>query len=328
MSELKRSKGGGKGFGAVPSTRQKEPRPEEIVDIQSFPDGEWLQVRFVGSPVGYAQWWIEILTKKGVINIPKTALNFDSDTFAFDSTIEDPYENISNKKTRSIRYYSNAIIRDLQEDEPKKKPKWSKTEKKSGVKDKGSKSWTPVRVLQIPNSLAQDLQKLTALNRVKSTKKGKTATQSYELSDPKYGCDVFIMYDSSATGNKMYSCQKGERSPLTEEELEYLVYPLTGIMKPEPYEIAVKEAAALEGRKPDAQDEDDEDDDEDDDFDKPMKKKKKKKKSSDSDSSKKKSKSKSKSGSKDKGADKPKSKKKKKSSDSDSSKKKKKKKSK
>lgn len=251
-----------RGFGSMNTGGDKPKRPEDLVDMIK-PGKDFIQLRLIGDVFGYAQHWIDIETKKGVISIPKVVPNYDPSTDTYDSTIEDPYKKIGNPMRTSKRYFVNAIVRDLQDDEPKRKPKPERSERKSGFKDKSSKTWTPVQVLSVPTGVAQQLQKLMKMNKHRVG--GKTV--ECELTDPKYGCDIFISFDGDAKGPVKYNVQKGDASPLAEEEQEYLVWDISELMTPESIEEARKEAAALASKNPEDEEgdeEDDEDEEEDD----------------------------------------------------------------
>lgn len=301
------------GMGSIDPSRnnnKKIIKPDDIVDMVKLVN-EYQSYRLVGRPWGSAQWWITIETQKGEFNICKPVPNYDPEHDTFDESIDDPYAEIPNKKRRSKYYYVNVIDREVQGNEPRRKPEWTKSEKKTRIKEKGSQSWTPFRVLRLTAKLAGDIAKLNKLNKHKV--KGKVS--SYDIADPKYGCDIFIQYDKDAdSASDMYSIQKGDPSPLTKEEMDSLMYDVSKIHQTEPLEDAEKEAENLASK---AGDLDDEDEDDDDDA-MSRKKTKKKKKSKDEDKPKKKKKS------KDDGKSKSGLKKKKKSKDEDEKPKKKK----
>ncbi|QJT70975.1 hypothetical protein GR7B_00177 [Vibrio phage vB_VcorM_GR7B] len=270
MAERKR------GFGGLKTGGDKAKRLEDQVEMLTLPkDGSWVTVRIIGDVHSTAIRWIDIITQKGQISIPKVALNYDADTDDFDSTIEDPYEEISNPQRLSTTHYVNVLVRDLEDTEPKKN-KPTSGEKKSGFKDKNSKSWTPIRVLRVPKGLAGKLASLIALNKHK-TKKG---TEAFELSDIEYGCDVHVSFDDSKSPSEKYSVQKAEHTPLSKAEQKLLVWDIaTNLTPPESLEVARKEAENLEGKAP----MDEEDDGDEDDFDVKDKKKKSKKSKKDDD---------------------------------------------
>lgn len=159
--------------------------------------------------------------------------------------------------------YVEVISRTAQNNPPaKNKP--STKESKTGIKDNDNDaSWTPVRVWRLNNTTIGALQKLETLNKRKVDGK----TQTVPIDDPEFGCDVYVMYDASAAPSQRYSVQKDERTPITEEEEELLVWDVASL-------IANKCTNSMETAKKDverylkfsgeeAEVEDDEDDEED-----------------------------------------------------------------
>lgn len=226
-----------KGFkGLKPKTGNKDSiRLEELIDVQKFPDDKWLQLRFIEKvdPLVVKQHWIKILggKDKREITIPRFCIAFDpNDPETPKEGINCPYCEISSGKDGAQRasefFLINAIVRDIQEEEPAKKAKHTESEKKTGFKDLRSKSWTPVRVIRLPGTLVARIQELGETNMVKD-KKTKEKRQ-YDASDSKHGFDVQIKYKPKAAGTDKYSCDKvdGGSTPLTSEEKEYLVYKL------------------------------------------------------------------------------------------------------
>lgn len=277
----------------------KDPKPQDIIDVLTYPDGDWLSARFVGPLVAYGGHWLGLEApnpKKMTKSFYKPCLRFDPETEERDTTKYCPY---CDDETGWIRndtvYYQNAIIRALQEDKPKKVREHTKSERKTGFKEKGSKSWTPVRALRITPGFIRDIKNTAALNRHKAKDGTK---KSFGLTHPKYGCDVEIMYDSKAAAGKKYSIQKGDKSRLTEEEEEYLMQQVEGLIKAEKEKDAkseyarwkkrvdkmLEEEGGKKGKKSKSRDDDDEDDeDEDDEDDAPKGKKGKKSKSREDD---------------------------------------------
>lgn len=137
-------------------------------------------------------------------------------------------------------------MRDLQDDEPRRAPEPSREERKSGFKQMGSKAWTPIRAFRVPAGCGKLFQKLQSMNKHKV--KGKV--QACQVSDPEFGCDVFISYDADAPGAAKYNIQKGDHTPLTDDELKYLSWDLSNLMEAESLEVAKREAAALASKNP------------------------------------------------------------------------------
>jgi hypothetical protein len=143
---------------------------------------------------------------------------------------------------------SSAIFRQLQKAKPEKEPKYTKREREKVIleygdeppfechlKQKGSQSWTPVRVVGVPPQLASELKNIVEFNRHK-TKKG---SKRFDLPHPKYGMDVQIRYNAGKRPQS-YSVQAVKKAELSESELNYLYYPLN-VSQPESLEAAKKE---------------------------------------------------------------------------------------
>ena len=199
-------------------------RIEELVEVFKWPDGQWVQLRLLDrglTPI--STHWIPIIGKKTnkPTNIPRLCVNVDPET----GKPQDngcPYCALGDFAKASDHYFMNAIIRELQEDEPQKKVKPTSSEKKTGYKDIDSRAWTPVRVVRMPGGLVDQFKAQKDLNKVK-TKKGKKA---FAVNHEKYGRDYNVMYDSKVKGPQKYKISKEDRTPLTEEEMEYLVFDL------------------------------------------------------------------------------------------------------
>ena len=272
-----------KSFGDTKDRREREPMVSDIVDLLELPSKKWVQVRFVGPICPYGRFWIESKGREGKpTKYPKTALSFDQDTEELDSSKKDPYRDLSEKFPKKVRftreYYANVIVRELQEDEPAKRGKPNDAEEESGFKQKGSKLWTPVRVVRLTSTLIDHLKKIKALNRHKNKKTGQK--EAYEISDPRYGVDVQIMYDKDApTAAQAYSVQKDEKSPLTEDERSYALWDIESLLKPESLSVAKEEVERWKRANKDLLeddsdgDDDGDDGDDDDDDDEPKSKK-------------------------------------------------------
>lgn len=266
-----------KTFEDAKSGNDRAPRVTDLVDVLQFPANEWVSLRFVGPTVSYGIHWIETLNKQQKkTSFPKVCLAYDDKTEELDSTRECPWCEADSEKIRfSPEYYSNAIVRSLQEEEPSKLKEPTKKEAKTGFKEKGSKTWTPVRAVRLTRTLIRELKKLSSLNRAKDKKTGES--KSFPLSHPKYGCDIQIMYDpNEKTPAKKYMVQKGERTALTSEEQEYLLWSIEGMQEPDSLKDSTKDFERWAEKMDDGgkknkkkgkgkDDEDEEDDDEDED---------------------------------------------------------------
>lgn len=258
------------GFSDVkpPQGQNRGPRIDELVDMLQWPKkATFVQMRFLRDElIAEGVHKVEIITKKGEkVPITKSCLAFDPESQDRDSTKKCPYCKMPNQRF-SLRFYANAIIRELQEDQPKKLKDPTKKERKTGFKDIDSESWTPVRVVRLPVSVAHKLHEMGDLNKIKDKKTGKV--KSYAISHSVHGRDIGIKFDPKKSGTDMYSIDKGERTPLTDEEKEYLVWDLSVLPGPEEKEVAKTEAAKLlkmapEDEKKKGKDEDEEEQEQD-----------------------------------------------------------------
>lgn len=223
------------GFGKLkPKTGNSDSaRIDELIDMINFNDyaDEYVDLRFLDKPIiSVKQHWIKLYAgkEKKEVTVPRYCVAHNAeDENTPKEGVECPYCDIPHgkDKTASARFFylANAIVREIQEDEPRKKAKPTKKELKSGFKEPGTKTWTPVRVVRIPSTLAARIQELGELNIVKKGGKKK----AFDVSDNRYGVDVKVKYKPKAPGTDKYSADKDdERSPLTEEEKEYLCYNL------------------------------------------------------------------------------------------------------
>ena len=218
----------------APSRGREKFKIDEYVDLHKFTDRRWDQLRFIGPVTSIAQHWFDIRTKDGKkVTIPKSCLNWNGDREDFDAN-GCPY--CEHGLRVDISYYTNAIVRSIQDDEPKKKFPPVKDEQKVGnlgwkkepvgakLKSKGSRTWTPVRIVRIVPSLARQIADVP--NRRTIKKKGREVEKDMDISNPRYGRDVEVKFDNSQSGTGKYQVRAAKKSKMTEEELEYLVYPL------------------------------------------------------------------------------------------------------
>lgn len=248
-----------KGFGGTNAgaTGEKKKYFNQKCKMVEYPQGgAFLAVRIVGDPIPDVNWRISILKKDGSpIDLSFTPLNFNRELDTFDTTIEDPFADCSNPKKTQKYYYVPVIVRELQDNEPRRLPQISANEKKTGFMDSiNSASWTPVRVLRVTDRIAGKIKKLEDTNKVK-TKRG---VEVYPLGDPEYGRDILVSYDKDAkSASDMYDVQLDQSSghtPLTRAEKAYLQWDILGNLdEPLSHADAVKEVANLESKAPEAE---------------------------------------------------------------------------
>lgn len=248
--------------------RKDEVKIDDVLGVFKFPEGEFVEVRFVPGPIlALKQHWIKIRggKDKREIKVPRWCIAFDPVTEGPNGK-KCPYCELSTgqdgAQQESIKYYANAIIRDMQANEPRKKVEPSKEERKSGFIQAGSKAYTPIRVIGMAPSLAQKMQDLEELNVHKDKKTGKK--KNFPLSHPRFGKDVSIKFDNSKAGSDKYNVVPGDKTKLTEEETGYLVWNLNpdvldklGLKSEKEAKEDFKRMDVIGGDEPDDDDDDD-----------------------------------------------------------------------
>jgi hypothetical protein len=222
-----------RGFDDVPdNTGYDSVRLEEIVDLW-LPSKEAasseMDIRILPhSMLPIKTHWISIQTKKGEIRVPRVCVSFNPDNQSepLDGR-ECPYCKLDHTKdtgvaSSQIYYYANAIVRDEQQNEPANRRAPTKEEAKTGVKDMNSKTWTPVRVVQLTGGVGRKLKEMANNNKAKI----KGESKAFPVNHEKFGVDISIKFNPKASGEAKYSIDKTERTPLTEEEKEYLYFDL------------------------------------------------------------------------------------------------------
>ena len=202
-------------------------RIDSLLDFADFSDGEWHQIRLWPGTFASATLWMDIKKKDGSFTqIPRTCLNFDIEKASFDTSKRCPYYEARDQLScrgeqgaqLNVHYFCNILVRDLQNDEPRK-TKITSDEQESGFKNKNSKSWTPIRVARFPKTVIEKLLKLRELNRVNG--------EIQELSDPENGRDIFVLFNrNSKNPANMWDTQLSPdgSSKLTKKEKDYLFY--------------------------------------------------------------------------------------------------------
>lgn len=196
---------------------------DDLFECVKLPDGKWVQVRVMPYDIcAVKQHWLNIIGSKSKreVKIPKICVSFDPAT-------EEPKDGVKcvycdHEEKPSLPFYVlNVLVRSLQEDAPRKN-RITSAEKKSGIKDPDSDSWTPIRALRVPSSVLAKIQALKDLNKPKGSKKG------YSVTDPENGADINLMYNSKKSGTDKWQVQLSDKGPLSEEELALLHYDFDG----------------------------------------------------------------------------------------------------
>ena len=274
------------------TNNDKGPKLSDLVDMLDLPSGaEFKAIRMIGPSRRVAKHYLPVFKQDGTpvmkngqqVRIPKVCLAYDDKTDEYSGKC--PYCKID-PDTPKKEVHTNVIDREEQEAEPSKKKPRSDKEKKSRpmgpkgekffIKDgKSSKAWTPCRFQVIKSSVGGKISDYTSLNK-KKLKDG--SVKVFGPDHPKFGFDLQIKFDKNKSGSEMYSVVKDDRTALTEEELDYLLWDIY-TEQPEEYDVAKKEAASfakrMEAGAKNGKNKDDDDEDEDD-GDRPKKSKSKK----------------------------------------------------
>ena len=183
---------------------------------------EFNHIRLIGPIMSAAQHWVEVTKQDGKkTKFPMTCSGYDTNTEAT-AVQKCPACRAAINQTKF--YFQNAIMRNLQEDKPARAKGLEdfpgEAEKK--FREVGDKHWTPVKVVRIPSSCAVQLRDIVKLNKHKVAGR----IESMDISDSEYGCDLFIKYDKDESPSSMYNVQKGDVTPLSEEEMAYKIFNL------------------------------------------------------------------------------------------------------
>jgi hypothetical protein len=173
------------------------------------------RLRFLGPVSSYASVWFRIRLPGGrTFGIEKLCLDWDAKEDDFVRKVC-PYRRAGLHV--QTNYVSNAIIRSLQAAQPGEVPKHIASERRDEFWFKKFrllpwKSWTPVRLVRVPPSLADKL--------------AKESRHHGDLADSTHGGDVKIRYLEHETPALKYSLRVGKRTRLTREELDYVRFPV------------------------------------------------------------------------------------------------------
>jgi hypothetical protein len=202
--------------------------------------------RFIGPVYQYREIWVPIYRdgkplfnkNKHQVKIPLALTNYDGDTQKFIPGKVCPYQELAEKMNkyldsknqiteRSVSI-SNAINRDMQDNMPRRIIPPTKEENRTGFKDITTKSWTPVEAFTLVPTLARKIKGIMEDNVYKK-KDGTEAV--FSIAHKKYGKDIKVRFDPEEKGSAMYNALNGERSPLSVEEEDYLIWDIESAIK-------------------------------------------------------------------------------------------------
>ena len=174
---------------------------DEIVNFHKF-EKDWSIIRLIGGNLELQQMWIDILPKDGdtVISVGRRVEDVE----------DNPYLELPNSKRPQIAYFNNAILRGKKY---KDKHKPSKAEVKAGHLIVEENTGSPVVVVRFPSGVATKVKEIAEMG-------------DYDISDENEGVDLHVRCDRKAPPALMYSVQRGDKSPLSKREKEFLLWPL------------------------------------------------------------------------------------------------------
>jgi hypothetical protein len=153
------------------------------------------QFRAIGGLWPVAQHWIE--TKSGKM-FPMWCPKFNSDSETFEDDRYCPAHDDANLKATK-KALGNFIDRELQT----------------------AGDTNPIVVLTLTSTQMQEIASIMDL-------------VGCDPADPQEGIDLYLLYDGKASGTDKYKVQRGDKVSLTEEELDFELYPLDEIYEPHP----------------------------------------------------------------------------------------------
>jgi hypothetical protein len=218
-------------------------RLEDVVEVLTL-DKKWKTIRLFGPVYSKAGFWVQ--AKRGSskrfyvncncydpeshdVSTSKYDPFYDEYQRQLDSNIEPKDRYIQFSKT----FFMQCIVRSEVDKLPAKN-RLNSSEKKTGNKDIGNESsFTPVRVIKITTGMMKKIKELKEDNVVKT----KSGTKTFNVSDERFGRDVMVCFNNSegVPPGEMYKVKlvtDEGRTPLTDEEKEYLTWDMDSIYEP------------------------------------------------------------------------------------------------
>ena len=238
-------------------SRERGPRIDELVQLAEFPHGKWVRIRLFGDTYPYGTHWVKTKKKDGgEATFPTPCLAFDGTTGRKDSTLDCPWCDHTGKEIRfSTDYFVNGIMRGLKAPRDLTEP--TDEEAESGLKQMDSDTWTPIRAVRMPSSLARAVKELKSLN-VHETESG---SENFSVLHPKFGCDILVKFNKDATPAQRYTVQLSDKTPLTKAEKAYLIWDLSDLQQVPSLEETKKEYTSWSKRNGHSSEDEDDDDD-------------------------------------------------------------------
>jgi hypothetical protein len=202
---------------------EDKPWPSELVDVYQFGD-TWTHLRLIGQTSSYYEFWLPVNRGERIISVHKICACYKPGRGERQGTCAYCRADLKGRQV----LLSNAIIRELQGNGSNPLPRPTEYEKvvrqvgNESVrwKEKGSASWTPIRVVRLAPRLASQIRSLDQINKARDPETGEVTRHS--VAHPRYGRDVLVLYD----GEYFFETRLDMATELTKEELSYLRYPL------------------------------------------------------------------------------------------------------
>lgn len=204
---------------------------KDLFDLMEFPDQELHTMRPRGEIVALATHWFEVITKEGKKQrIGKTCRNIGLNGEVYPKGWDGKGGCAFCKAGHESRtnYYQNFIDVEDEDNAPRKLAPPTAEEKKAKRKLKGTKLWTPIKVLQFPPTVATTMQLITKKNKNK-------AGEVCELGDVNFGRALDISRDNrpGVAAANIWSVQKADQQmrKLNEEQRAYYMWDLNLLTK-------------------------------------------------------------------------------------------------
>jgi len=202
--------------------RWEEELPFDVVDIREAAKGDFLPIRLVGYVEPFMRFWIPTESSKAydpyktkAKMYPSVCVDFDSDTETFvgDNCLyrKAHYEytdpETGETKWGRLKPTKNYVIFFINRD---------RQEEREGIsikkKVQQAKKQSDIQVAVVPTAFLKSVQNVIDLY-------SKKVKKTVDPTDEKEGYDLFFKFDPDANAEAKYTCQLGDPSPLTEEEL-------------------------------------------------------------------------------------------------------------